>query len=422
MKNKQDSNIDPRLQAMFEGLRAASNRSPQAAAEGKAQFGSELDAFFYTSAPVQGVGMWSSIQNSISETIQMITMRHRFVLITMGTLVVVALVLFGGASVTVSAAQGALPGDALYSLKTGLEQTQARLEGDAYDQALLYLKFAERRLDEISALIEEGRFDDLAAAVNEFEYYIQQAIESLGVVAANDPAQARELTMMMTQSLTRYTQMFTAMLARVPDNAQGDMQRAMYASQEAYRLGHREEIEFFGIVETITEEAWTVDGQVVNIAPWTQIEDTLVVGDYVKVHAYVDEDGSLFAREIELAESDDVDDDGPGDGRGDGRSNSNANDNDDDRGNSDSNGNDDANSNSNDNNDDDDDGNDGDDSGNSNDNDDGDGRGDSNSDDKDDDDDSSNDDDGDDDGDGRGDGRGDSKPNDDDDDEGNDKP
>ena len=66
-----------------------------------------------------------------------------------------------GAALTVTAlaslvdvADGAQPGDVLYDLKRGTEQTQLALAGDGRGQTLL--DFASTRLDEVAALVGEG--------------------------------------------------------------------------------------------------------------------------------------------------------------------------------------------------------------------------------------------------------------------------
>jgi len=63
-----------------------------------------------------------------------------------------------------------------------------------------------------------------------------------------------------------------------------------------------EELEFVGTVEAITDASWTIDGQVFMLTPETEIKDGILVGDMVKVHAYLSETGDLTAREIELTE------------------------------------------------------------------------------------------------------------------------
>jgi hypothetical protein len=59
------------------------------------------------------------------------------------------------------------------------------------------------------------------------------------------------------------------------------------------------EIEFYGVLESNSGASWTIAGTPVMIVPQTQIKGNLVVGDFVKVHAWQQQDGSLIAREIE---------------------------------------------------------------------------------------------------------------------------
>jgi Domain of unknown function (DUF5667) len=66
---------------------------------------------------------------------------------------VLMLVLLGS---SVSFAQASLPGQLLYGLKRGSEQVRLDLAGDA-EQSSLYLDFADRRLNEALALLDDGQ-------------------------------------------------------------------------------------------------------------------------------------------------------------------------------------------------------------------------------------------------------------------------
>lgn len=61
-----------------------------------------------------------------------------------------------------------------------------------------------------------------------------------------------------------------------------------------------DEIEFEGIVESISGAAWVVAGKTVNIGTFVKIKGDPKVGDLVEVEAEVKKDGSLWAKEIEL--------------------------------------------------------------------------------------------------------------------------
>ena len=72
-----------------------------------------------------------------------------------------------------------------------------------------------------------------------------------------------------------------------------------------------EEVEFTGRLTAINENVWTVGDRDVLVTRETEIKGDPQVGDQVKVHALVQADGSLVAREIEKENS------GPGGGSGD---------------------------------------------------------------------------------------------------------
>src|SRR5690606_41500633 len=69
------------------------------------------------------------------------------------------------------------------------------------------------------------------------------------------------------------------------------------------------EREFFGTVEAMNGSVWTVSGQQVTIGSGTEIKGNITNGSQGKVHATLQADGTLLAREIELARDDDDDDD-----------------------------------------------------------------------------------------------------------------
>ena len=151
-------------------------------------------------------------------------------------LAVIALLLFGGIGITGVAAQSSIPGDALYSVKTSIEQTRLSLAKDAGDRAQLKLSFAEMRLSEISMLIEEGRYREIKNAVLSFEASINSTIIELETVAKGDPARAAELAKEITSALTRYAQTLSVLAASAPDSIKDDVTRALDSAQLAGSL------------------------------------------------------------------------------------------------------------------------------------------------------------------------------------------
>lgn len=65
-------------------------------------------------------------------------------------------------------------------------------------------------------------------------------------------------------------------------------------------------VEFAGEVSSLGPGEWVIDGQTVSVDADTEIEAGIVVGDAVKVEAMAQEDGSLVAFEIKMADEEDI--------------------------------------------------------------------------------------------------------------------
>jgi len=154
-----------------------------------------------------------------------------------GFVLAIAVLLFGGIGITGTAAQSAIPGDALYAVKTTIENTRLSLAQDAGDRAQMKLAFAEQRLSEISGLIREGRYREIREAVLAFEANINAAIMELESVSALDPARAAAITHDITSALTRYAQTLSELAVVAPDSIKPEVARALDTTQIASRLG-----------------------------------------------------------------------------------------------------------------------------------------------------------------------------------------
>src|SRR3989344_974710 len=95
------------------------------------------------------------------------------------------------------AAESALPGDALYGVKTkGNEPVKVALASGAEAKANVQMELAERRIDEAATLASENRLDaktqdQLAAA---FETHAQSATDEVSSIDENDSSAVAELT------------------------------------------------------------------------------------------------------------------------------------------------------------------------------------------------------------------------------------
>jgi hypothetical protein len=85
-----------------------------------------------------------------------------------------------------------------------------------------------------------------------------------------------------------------------------------FARHSAGTSGGSGEIEIVGVVEAISDSAWTIDGKVYLLTPATEIKGLIQPGARVKVHLYPGANGALTAREIEMAAMESVTDDRSG--------------------------------------------------------------------------------------------------------------
>ena len=145
-------------------------------------------------------------------------------------------VFFAAVGFTGVAAQAAIPGDALYPVKTTIEQSRLSMAADAGDRSQIRMRLAEQRLKEIEALIQEGRYQEVRAAVLAFEASIHSAILDLETIAKVDPARGAQLALEITGALTRYAQTLSFMAVNAPQGVATEVNRALETTQIASGL------------------------------------------------------------------------------------------------------------------------------------------------------------------------------------------
>lgn len=115
----------------------------------------------------------------------------------------VALVVVGGG--TASAAQGSLPGDALYGIKVSVnERVELALAQDTASKATLEVELAQRRVEEAQSLAVAGRLDAATAeklAIT-VETHAQNAETLADEVEASEPGVAAEVRTKLASSFS----------------------------------------------------------------------------------------------------------------------------------------------------------------------------------------------------------------------------
>ena len=207
-----DNQSDPQLERILDMLRSVPPRKPEAVEQGREKYLAQLNSL------AADRPKFLSLLVRRNEAMQSKNPTPRFVLKAFLAVILIFAFLFGSTGLTVYAAEASLPGDALYSVKSAVEQTRLNLTSSAYAHAQLHLGFAQKRLDEISALIAEKRFANISQTAAQFEYEINQAVAAMQKVALEDPAKAGELAAQITQKVSAYAQALSGMIAGLPED------------------------------------------------------------------------------------------------------------------------------------------------------------------------------------------------------------
>ena len=127
---------------------------------------------------------------------------------TLMAIVITITLLFGGAGATVYAAQGSLPDESLYPVKTWSEDVRLSLAGSSQGQLDLTLDFTHRRVAEIAELRADGKPIPGAAATrlqNELDAVLQiaarmedsQMVQALEQIRLRAETQSQTMTTLM---------------------------------------------------------------------------------------------------------------------------------------------------------------------------------------------------------------------------------
>jgi len=305
MKNKKFRNdySDPQLEALLAELRQVPQRDPAKAEKSKTRFLAEIDKI-NKEEHISARKNQMNFVRQIKEYFKMATPRMKKVYQTAAIAIVLVALLFGGAGITAAAASNSLPGDRLYAVKSGIEKARVQLAGETEDKVQLNLQYAQMRLEEIESLIAQERFNDIGEAVKAYEQYIQSALSELGKLSQSDPERAQILFSQIASSLKSFAMAFEKVSGSSQSNQLPSFDDVIRFSESAG--AYSGEIEFNGYVENVRGNVWTISGYQIIVTSTTEIEGQISVDDFVKVEAWVDDQGTIFAKEIQLETYDEI--------------------------------------------------------------------------------------------------------------------
>lgn len=146
----------------------------------------------------------------------------------LASLVLVIALLTGGVGV-VNASAASLPGDALYGIKIARERVALTISLSAERDQKLLTGFAETRLHEAEALIQQNRIENLPTAVQGFEDTLD---ELEGLTAEHEDLQPGSLEHLQTR-LDIHIQVLEGVIKKAPAAAQQALQQALERSSHS---------------------------------------------------------------------------------------------------------------------------------------------------------------------------------------------
>jgi hypothetical protein len=147
--------------------------------------------------------------------------------VPVGAAALVLVVGFLVAAAGAEASSEALPGDRLYPVKIALEGLHYGLTRDESERLTIHLQYARERMEEVTALVDEGRFDALPGTLASFE---REMLAASWAVAHPSPSGAEEAVSLQTYLETEarsHDELLSGLLASAPDGARPGLEHAL---------------------------------------------------------------------------------------------------------------------------------------------------------------------------------------------------
>jgi hypothetical protein len=154
--------------------------------------------------------------------------KERSPMFSLARIVLISALALGGTGVTAYAAQESLPDQALYPVKTWIEEVRLELASGPQADFDLLLNFVEERIEEIEALVAEGQPVPTKVATR-----LQWQLQKMSQLAAEmeDPAMLQAMEQVRARS-----QIQVQILEKLRVNAPEDMQALELATQAMHNI------------------------------------------------------------------------------------------------------------------------------------------------------------------------------------------
>jgi len=190
-------------------------------------------------------------------------------------LVIVLMISFNGLIIT---SAKTLPGDTLYPVKRAAETVRLQLTNNVEKKHQIEVDYTQRRTEEVSELLQLKRTVQVS-----MEGTVQEMSPEIWVVSG------------IKVQISPETKIIgNVLIGQVVEVEGSTSPNGRIAADEL----HLRYYEITDIINEIGNDEWTIGTTKFVIAPDTQINPALVIGDQARVLVYSSDDGSLYARAI----------------------------------------------------------------------------------------------------------------------------
>lgn len=274
--NPNEEPVDREMIERLNVLRATPPRNPQKAALGRARYLTTIHRLARqpNSAAVVSAPLLLRLKEWLEQLSSPLFRKERLSMVSvLTTLLVVFSLVFGGAGATAYAAQGSLPNEVLYPVKTVLENTNLALAGTPEAKIDLLVSYADRRADEMLTLSGRGEAIPLEVA----ERYNAQVLNALELAAELDDAAMQAAVAVVGVHIRQHDRLMSLTRTKAPEGVEPVMSKvqAMLRLQIGLsELGMTDPTAFryqLRLAREVSTEGSVVDGT----EPTVPVTDTL---------------------------------------------------------------------------------------------------------------------------------------------------
>lgn len=240
LSNKSSNTFEEKLEA----FRKVPDRSTEAAEKGRAMFLAQASQIAGEAqkirivSPVEAVSVQEEkrLNGWMQPILTFFQRKDRSQVMTFAVSVIAVLaMILGGSGITVAAAQNSLPGEPLYGLKLWSEDTGLKITYQTQSQMELSLDFANRRVDEIKEVLEDGEIPP-AEVISRYEAQVEYALQ---LTAGLESEELQGKLLQIRQQLLNQEQ--TILQLQLRDGSPEDAVRDMAGETIRARIGIVEE-------------------------------------------------------------------------------------------------------------------------------------------------------------------------------------